>query len=49
MAQWIFANHPSYSAPFFLTMDKNWDKLDEWVFDRIKPDHVPFKSEPVLS
>lgn len=49
LAGWIMSHYPQLSSPLFLAADDRWDRVQDWIFDKIYPAHAPFKSEPILS
>lgn len=47
-AEYLKATHPEIMSPVFSLLDGKVDRMQEWVWKKIKPGHVPFSASKAL-
>jgi RNA ligase len=47
-AEYLKAHHPEIMSPVFNLLDGKVDRMEEWVWKKIKPGHVPFSASNAL-
>ena len=47
-AEYLKAHHPNVMSPVFNVLDGKLERMEEWVWKKIKPGHVPFSATKTL-